>query len=108
MREQWYYLGVELKVSFGALDRIRAQSHNSRHQLQEMLKTWLTTSDNPSRKALTYALRSVGASQLAGILERKYSLVEETEVHESKQLTLAVSKDKDCWLGSVYYLIVSG
>ena len=47
-----------------------------------MLKVWLTTSDNTSWKTLKDALksRSVGASQLAGVLETKYSLVEGTEV----------------------------
>ena len=44
-----------------------------------MLKTWLTTSDNTSWKTLTDALRSrsVGATQLASVLERKYCVMEE-------------------------------
>ena len=79
---QWYHLGVQLKVRTGTLDRIRTQFHDPRDQLLEMLKTWLTTSDNTSWKTLTDALRSrsVGASQLAGVLETKYCLVEGTVV----------------------------
>ena len=79
---QWYHLGLQLKVRTGALDRIRTQFSDPRDQLLEMLKTWLTTSDNTSCKTLTDALRSrtVGASQLAGVLETKYCLVEENEV----------------------------
>ena len=75
---QWYHLGLQLKVRTGTLDRIRTQFHDPRDQLLEMLKSWLTTSDNTSWKTLTDALRSrsVGASQLAGVLESKYCLVD--------------------------------
>ena len=78
---QWYHLGVQLKVRTGTLDNIQAQFPDPKRQLLEVLKTWLTTSDNTSWKTLTDALRSrsVGASQLAGVLETKYCLVEETE-----------------------------
>ena len=79
---QWYHLGVQLKVRTGTLDNIQAQFPDPKRQLLEMLKTWLTTSDNTSWKTLTDALRSrsVGASQLAGVLETKYCLVVGTEV----------------------------
>ena len=79
---QWYHLGLQLKLRTGALDRIRTQFHDPRDQLLEMLKTWLTSSDNTSWKTLTDALRSrsVGASQLAGALETKYCLVEGTKL----------------------------
>ena len=78
----WYPLGLQLQVRTSTLDSIRMQFQNPRDQLLEMLKFWLTTSDNTSWKSLTDALksRSVGASQLAGVLETKYCLVEETEV----------------------------
>ena len=78
---QWYHLGVQLKVRTGTLDNIQAQFHDPKRQLLEMLKTWFTSSDNTSWKTLTDALksRSVGASQLAGVLETKYCLVEGTE-----------------------------
>ena len=70
---QWYPLGLQLKVKVEILDRIREQFPDPRDQLQEMLKTWLITSDNTSWKSLTDALssRSVGASQLANDLEAK-------------------------------------
>ena len=82
MSAQWYHLGVQLKVRIGTLDRIRTQFHDPRDQLLEMFKTWLTTSDNTSWKTLTDALRSrsVGASQLASVLETKHCVMEEAEV----------------------------
>ena len=97
VRAQWYHLGLQLKVSVRTQDRIRSQFTDPRDQLLEMLKTWLTTSDNPSWKSLTDALssRSVGASHLAGLLEAKYCRPK--DMHESKHLALAVSKDKDGW-----------
>ena len=78
MSAQWFHLGLQLKVKIGTLYRIQAQFSAHRDQLREMLKTWLTTSDNSSWKTLTEALRSrsVGASQLASVLETKYCLVE--------------------------------
>ena len=83
---QWYHLGLQLKVRTGTLDRIRTQFHDPRDQLLEMLKSWLTTSDNTSWTTLTDALRSrsVGATQLAGVLETKCSLVKQTEVGSAK------------------------
>ena len=79
---QWYQLGLQLKVKIGRLESIQAQFSDPERQLLEMLKTWLTTSDNTTWKTLTDALgsRSVGASQLAGELEKKYCQVEETDV----------------------------
>ena len=79
---QWYHLGVQLKVRIGRLDNIQAQFLDPKRQLLEMLKTWLTTSDSTSWKTLTDALRSrsVGASQLAGVLEAKYCLVQPNEM----------------------------
>ena len=79
---QWYTLGLQLQVRISMLDSIRIQFQNPRDQLLEILKTWLITCDNTSWKTLTNALRSrsVGASQLANVLETKYCLVEETEV----------------------------
>ena len=78
MSGQWYQLGLQLTVKTGALDRIRIQFQNPRDQLLEMLKIWLNTSDNTSWKTLIDALRSrsVGASQLAGVLERKHCVME--------------------------------
>ena len=82
--EQWYPLGVVLKVSTKMLDRIEAQFSHSTHQLREMLKTWLTTSDNASWKALTDGLRSqsVSRNQIADYLESKYCSMK--DMNESK------------------------
>ena len=81
---QWYQLGVQLKVRTGTLDNIQAQYSDPKRQLLEMLKTWLTTSDNTSWKSLTDALRrrSVGAAQLASVLEKKYCLAEDPEAND--------------------------
>ena len=77
MSAQWYHLGLQLKVRTGTLDSIQAQFPDPKRQLLEVLKTWLTTSDNTCWNTLTDALksRSVGASQLASVLETKYGLV---------------------------------
>ena len=84
IRTQWYPLGLQLKMRVEILDGIRREFHNTRDQLLEMLKTWLTTADNTSWKTLLDALRSrsVGASQLADHLETKYCRLKDT--HESK------------------------
>ena len=91
---QWYHLGLQLKVRTGTLDRIRSQFHDPRDQLMEMLKTWLTTSGNTSRKMLTDALgsRSVGASHLASVLERKHCVMEETAVDSDTASELIVAQ----------------
>ena len=82
----WYRIGLHLRVRIGTLDKIRTQFPDPRDQLLEMLKTWLTTSDSTSWKMLIDALRSPGVqkSKLAGELETKYCLMEETKVYESK------------------------
>ena len=79
---QWYHLGLQLKVRTGTLESVQAQFTDPKRQLLKMLKTWLTTCDNTTWKTLIAALRSqsVGASQLAGVLETKYCVVEPTEV----------------------------
>ena len=81
MSAQWYHLGLQLKVKTGTLDSIRAQFSRPRDQLLEMLKTWLTTGNDPSWQTLTDALGkdSVGASQLAHSLKAKYCNVERPE-----------------------------
>ena len=79
---QWYQLGLQLKVKIRRLESIQVQFSDPKRQLLEMLKTWLTTSDNTSWKALTVALRSrsVGEGQLAGLLEEKYCMLKKAEV----------------------------
>ena len=84
MCKRWYHLGLQLKVNVGPLDNIRAQFSDSRDQLQEMLKTWLITSDNTSWKTVTDALksRSVNESGTADYLESKYCQMKDLD--ESK------------------------
>ena len=78
---QWYNLGLQLQVSTGQLKKISEQFSDPSHKLREMLNDWLANSDNTSWKTLTSALKSksVGASRLAGDLETKYCLVEDTD-----------------------------
>ena len=103
---QWVdYLGVRLGLKTMQLQRIRFKYHDSRDQLLEILKAWLTTGENTSWKALTGALKSMGKIQLAGSLERKYCLTK--DMRESKHLPYQ-SVRQNGGLGSVYYLIVSG
>ena len=93
---QWVELGLHLHLGVETMDRIRElQISNVTDKLLEVLKTWLTTSDNTSWKTLSDALRSprVRANRLAGGLERKYCLTK--DMRKSKQLTLSVSRDKD-------------
>ena len=74
MCAHWFNLGLQLEVSVIMLHGIKGQFLDPRDQLLEMLKFWLITSDKPSWKTLTDALRSqiVGESHLASVLERKY------------------------------------
>ena len=78
---KWDRLGFKLNVRVDTIESIRIQFSYSRDRFREMLKVWLTTSDNTSWRTLTDALKSaiVGSSQLADDLERKYCL-EETRV----------------------------
>lgn len=80
---QWYILGLQLKVRIGTLDCIQVQFPDPKHKLLEVLKTWLTTGDNTNWKTLidTLRSRSIGACQLAGVLEIKYCQMEGTKVH---------------------------
>ena len=80
---QWVdYFGLQLGLKTMTLQRITFESRDSRDKLLGVFKTWLTTSDNTSWKALTYAVMSMGAYQLAGSLERKYCLTK--DMRESK------------------------
>ena len=92
---KWYHLGLQLGVRISTLDSIRTQFPDPKDQLLEMLKTWLTSSDNTSWKTLTDALgsRSVGVSHLASVLETKYCLVEETEDSQPVTPTTPVSQE---------------
>ena len=85
--QKWYVLGLKLKVSVQTLDGIRAQFADTRDQLLAMLKTWLITHGNHSWESIIDALRSrdVDEWMLSQDLLRKYYLLKETEVYESKR-----------------------
>ena len=97
---RWYELGLQLQLKTGTLDSIQVQFSDPKRQLLEMLKTWLNTSDNTTWKTLTVALRSqsVGASQLAGVLEAKYCLVEETKLDIGKFVTATLTQASSLFL----------
>ena len=96
VRSQWREFGLYLGIQ--TVEKIGVQFPDPRDRLLEVLKTWLTTSDNTSWKALTDALRSpsVRANGLAGGLERTYCLPK--DMLESKQLTLIISMGIDRWM----------
>ena len=80
----WYDLGLQLNLSREILNTISPQFRSPIDFFLEMLKIWLTSSDNTSWKALLDALRSptMEKNRLAGDLERKYCLTK--EMRESK------------------------
>ena len=84
VRDEWYALGVQLKMR-PEIPRRKFQA--SIDGLLEILKSWLTTSDNSSWNTLTDALKTMGEKQLAGSLERKYCLTK--EMRDSKQLAVS-------------------
>ena len=97
---KWYQLGLQLKVKIGRLESIRVQFSDPERQLLELLKAWLTTSDNTTWKILTNALRSqsVGASQLASVLEAKYGPVEEMKVDIGNFVTATLTQSSSLFL----------
>ena len=69
---QWYHLGLQLKVKTGTLDSISIQFSRPRDQLLEMLKTWLTTGNEP---------KFSGKKGLPGPIFRKCSSKGEEKEH---------------------------
>jgi len=71
---KWYNLGIQLRVDMSMLDSIKVQYDDSRDQLREVIKGWLTTSDNPTWEVIVKALRSpvIGEDQLAMQLQQMY------------------------------------
>ena len=90
---KWYFLGIQLKVRIGTLESIQLQFPDPKRQLLEMLKTWVTTSENATWKTLTDALRSqlVEETWLAKNLEKQnFSVVENEEVAAEGNPTIVV------------------
>ena len=78
VRTKWYDIGIELKLSTGTLDVIKADFFQAADCLMEMCIIWLKRIDpRPSWAALTKALESphVGEGHLAQQLRDKYCQV---------------------------------
>ena len=68
VRAKWYVIGIQLDISTGTLDAIKAQTTDCGVCLQEMLKYWLSSkSHNVTLDALLESLasESVGENTLA-------------------------------------------
>lgn len=73
--QQWYDIGLQLKIIPDVLDKIKGEESDSSNQLREMLKVWLKRAQpKPTWEAVVQALRSqtVGREQEASSLEEKY------------------------------------
>ena len=82
-RAKWDDIGLQLRMSVGALDAIKEQYDDPSHCLKETLKTWLKTCPSPPTwKNIVDALRSstVGEVRLATDLEQKYCSTQDTSV----------------------------
>lgn len=55
-RAKWYNLGLQLRIDVGTLDSFKAPYGDPGDQLREVMRTWLTTSDNPTWGAMAEAL----------------------------------------------------
>ena len=73
-RAKWYNLGIQLRVAVGTLDCFRVQYSDPGDQLREVVRTWLTTSENSTWGAMVEAVRSpvIEEANLARELQRKY------------------------------------
>ena len=74
-RSKWYDIGIMLKIPVSTLNSIRAQYHDPKDALREMLTVWLNSVDpKPTWRALVDVLQSkvVAEAQLADQLERKW------------------------------------
>jgi len=82
-RAKWYNLGLQLQVDVGTLDCFKAQYGDPGDQLREVVRTWLTTSENPTWGAMAEALQSlvIGEAQLAKKLQQKHHCTGQPPVH---------------------------
>ena len=78
VRDDWYNIGLELKVPTEVLDRIKFAHSDNAKCLREVLQMWLkrknSGEESSSWRSLIKALRSpsIGKPLLADELERKY------------------------------------
>ena len=73
-RAKWYNLGLQLRVDVGTLDCFKIQYSDPGNQLREVLRTWLTSSGNPTWGSMVEALKNpvIDEAQLAKELQQKY------------------------------------
>lgn len=71
---KWYNLGLQLRVRVDCLNSVMVQYPDPRDQLREVIKTWLTTSENPTWEVIVEALKSpvIEEGRLAMDLQQKY------------------------------------
>ena len=55
---KWYDLGIQLRVDIVSLDRVNIQYYYPREKLREVIRMWLTTSDNPTWEAMVETLEA--------------------------------------------------
>ena len=86
-RRRWYYIGLVLRISPGALDAIQMSEQGNPHGcLRAMIKVWLRSDyPQPTWAALEKALRSpmVGFEDLADQLSRRHYT--ESWIHTDSQ-----------------------
>ncbi len=72
--DQWYNLGLTLKLRPGDLDAIKGPYKDPKECLRDAVKAWLNTSPDPSWEAIVQALRNpiVGRESSARRLEQMY------------------------------------
>ena len=99
-RAKWYNLGIQLRVVVGTLDCFKVQYGDPGDQLREVLRMWLTSSDNPTWMALTEALKSpvIEETKLARELQKKYCSsrqrpVDGEWIHVTLQLQFGYHRD---------------
>ena len=73
-RARWYILGLRLRMDVRTLDSFRVKYSDPVDLLMQVLKTWLTTSENPTWEAMVEALKSpvIGEARLAMELQQKF------------------------------------
>ena len=80
VRQKWYEIGLELKVSGTDLDTIRSQFTSPRDALRDVVASWLDNDPQPTWNILNGAIRSVGEFELATRLERRYKHTQTSKV----------------------------
>ena len=72
--ENWYLLGLQLKINKDTLDSIEKTNGTQVRQCIEMIHHWISNCKNPTWEAVLDALRNIGESVLAAKIARKYNI----------------------------------